>query len=485
MLDKNLEFYEPNELSKKIKRTKIITTIGPSTSTKNDIRKLFESGMNVVRLNFSHGSQEEHVVKMKSVLELREELEKPISILLDTKGPEIRVGKMFEGAQEIKAGSDVAIYTTPEEYAKRECKATEMTVSYDMSVDLKTGDTILVDDGKLTLHVLNVQPGLVNCRAFNHHKVKTNKRINLPGVDFSLPFLSEKDISDIRFGAKNSIDYIAASFVNTADNVHQIRQILKEEKAEHIQIISKIESKIGIYNIDEIIEASDGIMVARGDLGLEIPFYEVPYWEKQIIRKCRKLGRICVVATQMLESMTDNPQPTRAEVTDVYYATELGADATMLSGESAAGIYPFITTETMATINKRAELSFYGKIYYDRALEIARSSSKGKRALIADELANITRNGKYEFAIVLSRTGELLKTISKFRPNVTILGVCEDMKLWNAFGAWHSIFMNKVKSIDEIVADPKLAAEIARSWGAKKGEEILIVKSEDIKTHTV
>ncbi|AHB36028.1 pyruvate kinase [Spiroplasma apis] len=485
MNTKNIEFYEPSKLKSKIKRTKIVTTIGPSTGTKDDMRKLFECGMNVVRLNFSHGSQDEHILKINAAKELREELDKPISILLDTKGPEIRVGRMVEGSQKIKAGTDIRIYTTENEFKTRECKAGEMTVSYDMSIDLKSGDIILVDDGKLTLNVLNVEPGIVNCRAFNSHVIKTNKRINLPGVDFSLPFLSDKDISDIRFGANLGIDYIAASFVNTPENVNDIRKILKEENAEHIQIISKIESKIGIFNIDEIIDASDGIMVARGDLGLEIPYYEVPYWEKQMIRKCREKGKLVIVATQMLESMTDNPQPTRAEVTDVYYATELGTDATMLSGESAAGIYPFITTETMATINKRAELGYYGKVYYDRALEIARSTTQGPRAKIADELANITRNGKYEFAIVLSRTGELLKTISKFRPNVTILGICENEKLWTAFGSWHSIFMNRVENIDEAVANPSLLSEIARSWGAKKGEEILIVRSENIKVHTV
>ncbi|AUM62432.1 pyruvate kinase [Spiroplasma monobiae] len=484
-MNKEIEFYEPSKIAKKIKRTKIVTTIGPSTHSKDDIRKLFESGMNVVRLNFSHGKQDEQAEKIKSVIELREELDKPISIMLDTKGPEIRIGKVLDGSQEIKAGTDVRVYTTQEEYLNRECKSTEMTVSYDMSIDLKPGDTVLVDDGKLTLHVINVEPGLVNCKAFNTHTVKTNKRVNLPGVDFSLPFLAEKDIEDIKFGAKMKVDYIAASFVNSAENVKEIRAILKECKAEHVQIISKIESKIGIFNIDEIIEASDGIMVARGDLGLEIPYYEVPYWEKQMIRKCRKAGKVVVVATQMLESMTDNPQPTRAEVTDVYYATELGADATMLSGESAAGIYPFITTETMATINKRAELGFYGKIYYDRALEIARSSTTGTRADIADELANITRNGKYEFALVLSRTGELLRTISKFRPNVTILGVCDKEELWTGFGAMHSIFMNKVESIDKAIEDKSILPEIARSWGAKKGEEILIVRNEDIKVYTV
>nr|WP_222563405.1 pyruvate kinase [Spiroplasma clarkii] len=465
----------------KIKRTKIITTIGPSTNSKEAIRKLYESGMNVVRLNFSHGSQEEHLTKIDFTKELREELKKPISIMSDTKGPEIRIGKMFDGSQKIQAGAEIKIFTTPNDYTNRECREGELTVSYDMSVDLKPGNVVLVDDGKLTLNVSNVESGLIICRAFNSHVVKTNKRVNLPGVDFSLPFLSEKDISDIRFGAKVKVDYIAASFVNTAQNVLDIKKILDEEKASHIQVISKIESKIGLLNIAEIIDVSDGIMIARGDLGLEIPYYEVPYWEKQIIRKCREKGKLVIVATQMLESMTDNPQPTRAEVTDVYYATELGSDATMLSGESAAGIYPYITTATMATINKRAEVSFYGKVYYDRALEMARQNSSGKRAEIADELANVTRNGKYEYALVASRTGELLKTISKFRPNVTILGVCEDEKLWTAFGSWHSIFMDRTQKIDAVWGDQQLAAEIARSWGAKKGEEILMVKNDEIK----
>lgn len=477
-----MEFYEPSILRNKIKRTKIITTIGPSTSKKEDIQKLFESGMNVIRLNFSHGEGNEQLERIKTCVELRKELGKPISIMLDTKGPEIRIGKMKDGKQTIKAGSEIRIYCDPKEYSKRECNEKEMTASYDMSVDLKVGDAVLVDDGKLTLNVIAKDGKIVTCKAFNTHDVKTNKRVNLPGVDFSLPFMSTKDKEDIVFATKNSIDYIAASFVNTAENVNEIKKILKANKAEHIQIISKIESKIGIENIDSIIEASDGIMVARGDLGLEIPFYEVPYWEKRIIRKCRKAGKIVIVATQMLESMTDTPAPTRAEVTDVYYATELGSDATMLSGESAAGLYPFITTETMATINKRAELGFYGKVYYDQALEKARASTTGERADIASALATKTKEGNYEYAIVYSRSGELLKTISKFRPNVTILGICDNPKLEYAFGVWHSIFMNKIDKIsDDTKKDTLILSNIAKTWGAKKGEKILIVDKHMIR----
>jgi pyruvate kinase len=473
-------FYEPNILERKIKRTKIITTIGPSTSKKEDILKLFESGMNTIRLNFSHGTQEEQMDKIVKCKELSEELGKPISIMLDTKGPEIRIGKMVDGGQKIIAGSEIRIFTSSNDYATRECGPCELTVSFDMSVDLKPGNTVLIDDGKLELTVTSVEKELVICKAFNTHVVKTNKRVNLPGVDFSLPFLGEKDKSDIAFAAKQKLDYVAASFVNNEGNVNEIREILKTNNGENVQIISKIESKIGIYNIDKIIDASDGIMIARGDLGLEIPFYEVPYWEKEIIRKCRKQGKIVIVATQMLESMTDNPAPTRAEVTDVYLATELGADATMLSGESAAGLYPFITTKTMGTINKRAEMVFYSKTYYEKALESARKSTEGKRADIAYDLATTTKDGKYDFAIVLSRTGELLKTISKFRPNVVILGVCEKEELWTAFGAWHSIFMNRVDSIDEFrsnVIDQQLLAKL---WGAKKDDVVLLVDNDKI-----
>ncbi|ASP28626.1 pyruvate kinase [Spiroplasma corruscae] len=469
------------KIENKIKRTKIITTLGPSVHSKEAIKELFDRGMNTIRLNFSHADFQEHGERIKWVKELRKEINKPISILLDTKGPEIRIGKMKDGKQVIKANSTVTIYTDPSEFSTRECSAEELQMSYDMSQDLKAGDTVLVDDGKLTMHVVKVEKFKVTCKAFNTHVVKTNKRVNLPGIEFTLPFLAEKDYNDIKFGIEQGIDYIAASFVNSADNVNEIRNILKENDATNVQIISKIESQVGCDNIDSIIEASDGIMVARGDLGLEIPYYDVPYWEKQIIRKCREKGKIVIVATQMLESMTDNPQPTRAEVTDVYYATELGADATMLSGESANGDFPFITVETMATINKRAEMEFYSKLYYEKQLQNAQKSTSGKRADIANQLANSTISGQYEFAVVASRTGELLKTISKFRPNVTILGVCDNEKLWTSFGSWHSIFMNKVNNLNEFIENENEIIELAKNWGAQKGTKFLFVRNENIK----
>lgn len=266
-----------SELTKRVKRTKIVTTIGPATHNTEDIVKLYENGMNTVRLNFSHGSYDEHGSRIASTREIREKLKKPISIMLDTKGPEIRVGKFKDGQQQVSGGQKITIYTDQENYLSKECGQGEMTVAYDMSQDLKVGDVVLIDDGKLELTVDAVKPGIVECTAFNPHVVKTNKRVNLPGVDFSMPFLADKDKADLKYGCEQKVDYVAASFVNTADNIKEIRDIFKENNQEDIQIFAKIESQVGINNIDSIIAAADGIMVARGDLGLEIPYYDVPY----------------------------------------------------------------------------------------------------------------------------------------------------------------------------------------------------------------
>lgn len=472
---------EKSDVTKYNKRTKIITTIGPATNSASAIEQLFIDGMTTVRLNFSHGDHEEQGARIVWSKQVMEKIGKPISIMLDTKGPEIRVGKMLDDKQLIVRDSMVTVYTKSSDYKKKICGASEITVSYDMSKDLKPGNIILVDDGKLQLDVILVKSGIIQTKAFNQHLLKTNKRVNLPGVKFSLPFLSERDINDITFGVSQGIDYIAASFVNSADDVKKIRDLLKKLKAEHIAIISKIESQIGIDNIDEIIAASDGIMVARGDLGLEIPYYDVPYWEKVLIRKCRKAGKLVIVATQMLESMTDNPAPTRAEVTDVYFATELGADATMLSGESANGNYPFIATHVMATINRRAEMEFYSKLYYEKQFQDAMDTTFGSRAAIVKKLAQKCKTGNYEYAVVLSKTGELLKELSKFRPNTVILGVSSNEKLYTAFGCYHSIFMTKADNYEKFIKSDQEISHIAQSYGAKIGSKILFMRNEEIR----
>ncbi|MBN4083735.1 pyruvate kinase [Mycoplasma sp. CSL10137] len=471
------------------KRTKLVATIGPSSDNIDTLRTLIENGVTTIRANFSHGSHEEQANKFKIAKELSKELRIPVSLMLDTKGPEIRVGKMKDGAQVIVAGSTVLIHTTQDKYLNFEGTPTEITVAYDMARDLVVGNQVLIDDGKLSTVVTEVGEGYVKVKAENTHKVKTNKRVNLPGVDFSLPFLAEKDINDIKFGITQGINYVAASFVNSARNVNELRQLLKENGGSHIQIISKIESHLGCVNIDEIIEASDGIMVARGDLGLEIPYYDVPYHQKNMIRKAREAGKPVIVATQMLDSMENTPHPTRAEVTDVYYAVELGADSTMLSGESANGSFPLEAVKTMTAISKRAEKEFYSRNYYERQLEKvwANSNQSDKRTKIAYEIAKKAKDGDYKFAVVLSRTGELLKHVSKFRPNTITIGVLNNDKLINGFGAYSGVFVSvdSLDLFDKVKADNSLAEEALRPYGIQKGDKYLVVENERFTEHEV
>lgn len=445
------------------KRTKIITTIGPASENYETMKKFYEVGMTTIRLNFSHGDKKEQLDRVVIARQISKELNKPISILLDTKGPEIRVGKFVDGKQAFTAKQEVTIYTDADSYKNKEAVSGEMTVAYDMSVDLEAGKVVLVDDGKLQIDVTEVKPGIVKGITRNAHVVKTNKRVNLPGTKFSMPFLAEKDIEDIRLAAREKMDFIAASFVNTPEDVQQIKAILKEENASHIKIFSKIESQYAVDHFDEVLAESDGIMVARGDLGLEIPYYEVPVAQKMMIRKARAAGKPIIVATQMLDSMENNPHPTRAEVTDVYMAVEQGADATMLSGESAAGNYPVQAVSVMATIDQRAEKEFYNKTYYAEYLKTLPETKKGSREEKAKQVALKSANGDFKFAVVLSRTGTLLTSVASFRPNTDILGVSPDPKQYTLHGITSSVFMyGDVKAFDAIKADKSKAAEVVK-----------------------
>lgn len=460
------------------KRSKLIGTIGPSSEDYNVLKQLVLSGLTCVRANFSHGTHEEQKSKFENARKIQKELNIPLSIMLDTKGPEIRLGKMKDGSQLIKANTEVVVHTKEEDFANLVGTEKEWSVSYRMDKDVKKGDRIVFDDGKLVTEVVSVQDGLINIVTKNQHLLKTNKRINIPGVEFSLPFLSEKDKNDIIFGIKENIDYIAASFVNSAKDVKDLKNILKENNGLHIKVISKIESQTGINNIDEIIEASDGVMIARGDLGLEIPYYDVPFYEKQIIRKCRKAGKPVIVATQMLDSMEKTPQPTRAEVTDVYWATELGADSTMLSGESASGDFPVEAVKVMSTINQRAEKEFYKKLYYPVQLEeVWENSAKSERDQIAYKIAKNAMSGKYKYIIVRSQTGSLLSEIAKYRPNSAIIGLVGDEKQIGKFGITNSVFVSleSIKYFDEIKNDFSKAKEILNPYYPEKGDKFLVV----------
>lgn len=471
------------------KRTKLVATIGPSSDNYATLRSLVENGVTCVRANFSHGDHAEQLNKFVIAKQVSKDLNIPVSLMLDTKGPEIRVGKMTDGAQLIKADTEILVHTTPEAFANHLGTENELSVSYDMSQDLTVGNQVLFDDGKLSTVVTEVGKGYVKVKAENNHKLKTNKRINLPGVDFTLPFLAEKDINDVKFGIENGINYVAASFVNSAKNVHELRKLLNENGGSHVQIIAKIESHLGVTNIEEIAEAADGIMVARGDLGLEIPYYDVPYYQKKMIRVCREAGKPVIVATQMLDSMENSPHPTRAEVTDVYFAVELGADSVMLSGESANGNFPLEAVKTMTAISKRAEKEFYSKNYYDVQLEKVRQNSNDMdvRSLIAYDIANRARRGDYKFVVVLSRTGKLLKEVAKFRPNTLIIGLLEDEKLVNGFGVYSSVFtsLDSKSLFSEVKADHSKGQEALAPYGAQKGDKYLVVENHQITEYVV
>lgn len=320
-----------------MKKTKIVCTIGPASESENVLKELFLSGLNVCRLNFSHGTHEEHKKRIDNIKKVREQLKMPIGIMLDTKGPEIRLGDFKEGIIEIEEG-DVFTLTTRDILGDKSI----VSISYKgLPKDVNKDSRILIDDGLVELKVLEIVDDTdIKCIALNNGTLKNHKGVNVPNVKINLPAITKKDVDDILFGIENGIDFIAASFVRKASDVLEIRKILEENNGEFIEIISKIENQEGVDNIDEILAASDGIMVARGDLGVEIQTEDMPLVQKQLIKKSNLAGKPVITATQMLDSMMRNPRPTRAEVTDVANAILDGSSAIMLSGETAAGKYP-------------------------------------------------------------------------------------------------------------------------------------------------
>jgi len=334
-----------------MRKTKIVCTIGPASDSPEMLKKLIEAGMNVARLNFSHGDFETHGNSIRNIRQAAGELGKTVAILLDTKGPEIRLGKLATEPVELERGQTV-ILTTEDVLGTRE----RIPVSHKgLPEDVDVGSTILIDDGLIALTVLDIQGTEIHCRVENSGPIKSNKGLNVPGVAVSLPGITEKDAADIVFGIRQGVDFIAASFVRRASDVLEIRELLERHGASHIQIIAKIENQQGLENLDEILEVSDGLMVARGDLGVEIPVEEVPLVQKRIIEKCNQAGKPVITATQMLDSMQRNPRPTRAEASDVANAIFDGTDAIMLSGETAAGKYPVESVLMMSRIAERAE----------------------------------------------------------------------------------------------------------------------------------
>ena len=447
-----------------IKKTKIVCTLGPASENEETLRELIKNGLNECRLNFSHGSHEEHKGRMDLVKKLREELNMPTAILLDTKGPEIRTGKFDVPEVFLEEGQTFTITMKDVIGDKERC-----TVSYKgLANDVKPGDTILIDDGLVGLTVKEVNNDDIVCEVQNSGIVKNHKGVNVPGVKVNLPAITEKDRSDIEFGIEQGIDFIAASFVRKVSDVLAIREILEENNAEHIKIISKIENQEGVENLDEIIEVSDGIMVARGDLGVEIPTEEIPVVQKLMIKKCNEAGKPVITATQMLDSMIRNPRPTRAEVTDVANAIYDGTDAIMLSGETAAGKYPVEAVKTMATIAKRAE-----ETMRNRRDKI----NKSKNVTDAISYATCTTAMDLEAKAILSSTasGHTARMVSKFRPDCPIVATTSNESVRRQLAlTWGVLPLMREKSanIDQVIVN---SIEAAKTSNYVSKDDVVVI----------
>ncbi|UUZ80573.1 pyruvate kinase [Paenibacillus sp. P26] len=400
-----------------MRKTKIVCTIGPVSESLDMFKKLIEAGMNVARLNFSHGDFEEHGNRIKNVRQACQELGKNVAILLDTKGPEIRTGKLKDD-QKVELVQDKLITLTTEEILG---DAERVSITYkDLYKDVKVGSTILIDDGLIGLTVEDIRGTDIVCRIRNGGLLGGKKGVNVPGVRINLPGITEKDANDIIFGIEQGVDFIAASFVRKASDVMEIREILERHNASHIQIISKIENQEGVDNLDEILEVSDGLMVARGDLGVEIPAEDVPIVQKAMIKKCNLVGKPVITATMMLDSMQRNPRPTRAEASDVANAIFDGTDAVMLSGETAAGKYPVESVLTMARIAERAEAALEHR-------EIFIRQSNAQQTTVTEAISQAVANSALDLdakaILTATESGYTARMVSKYRPKAPIIAV--------------------------------------------------------------
>ena len=396
-----------------MRKTKIVCTLGPATDSDGVLREMLESGMNVARFNFSHGSHEEHKRRLDALKALREELGLPVAAMLDTKGPEVRLRSFADGAVALKTGGEFTLTTRDVAGDERICSVTYA----DLPGDVKPGNTILLDDGLVRLTVLETTSTDIRCRVENDGVMKNNKGVNVPGIRLSMPYMSQRDREDILFGVEQGFDFIAASFVRTAADVREIRRLL-DEAGSSIQIIAKIENQEGVSNLTEILSVADGIMVARGDMGVEIDFTEIPIIQKDMIAQCVAAGKPVITATQMLDSMMENPRPTRAEITDVANAIYDGTSAIMLSGETAAGKYPVDAVKTMDAIARRTEADIN---YAKRMRNLTGSARLSIAAATAHAACTTALDIGADAIITVSQSGATARLVSRFRPGSTVV----------------------------------------------------------------
>lgn len=452
-----------------IRKTKIICTLGPATDDPEVLRQLMLNGMNCARINFSHGTHKDHLVRINAVKKMREELDLPIALLLDTKGPEVRTGDFKDGRVELEAGQTFTLTPKKIEGDNNRSSITYKHLSNDVHID----DRILIDDGLIEMVVTNIKGEDVVCEVLNGGPVSNHKSINVPGIDLSMEYMSEKDIDDIKFGIEQDFDFIAASFVRSAYDVIEVRRILEQNGGDEIQIISKIENKQGVDNIESILKVSDGIMVARGDMGVEISFDELPAIQKKLIKQSYSVGKMVVTATQMLESITHNPRPTRAEISDVANAVYDGTSVVMLSGETAVGEYPVRALKTMARIcNKTEENIDYVKRF--ESLHLNQSTSVS--SAISHSSCTTAHDLGATAIVTVSKSGYTPRQISAYRPNCPIIAGSMSRKTWRQLNLSWGItpIMTDMKSTSDELFTHAVDCAVKETDIVKKGDVVVL-----------
>ena len=450
-----------------MRKTKIICTLGPSTDKDGVLRELIANGMNVARFNFSHGSHEEHKGRLDLLKSLREELGKPVAALLDTKGPEIRLKDFKNGTEMLEAGQTFTLTTRDVEGTKEICSITYK----DLPQDVAPGGTIMLDDGLIKLQIQTVNDTDIVCTVLNNGKIKNKKGVNVPGVHLSMPYMSQRDKDDIIFGIEQGFDFIAASFVRTAQDVYEIRNLLNEYDS-NIRIIAKIENREGVNNIDSILAAADAVMVARGDLGVEIDFTELPGIQKTIIDRSFSFGKPIVTATQMLDSMMVNPRPTRAEISDVANAIYDGTSAIMLSGETAAGAYPVEALKTMSAIAERTEQEGFhlrGRTMDSNPGKISVSDATAHAACLTARDVNAAA------IVTVSESGTTARLLSKYRPQQPIIACVMREQVQRQLSlSWGitPLMMSLAHSTDELI---EMSTALAKENGYLHNGELAVV----------
>ena len=453
-----------------MRKTKIICTMGPATDNIEVLRAMARAGMNVARFNFSHGSHEEHKQRIDRVKAVREEYNLPIALLLDTKGPEIRTGDMQDGKIFLKKGEQIRL--TP-----RACLGTpsKISITYpDLYQDVQAGTSILIDDGLIELRVEQTQEQDILCRVLNDGAVSNHKGINVPDVHLSIPYLSDKDKADIQFGIEQGVDFVAASFVRTADDVQQLRMLLDENGGAHINIIAKIENQQGVENIDGIVSLADGVMIARGDMGVEIPAEDVPPIQKMLIKKVASAGKQVITVIQMLDSMMKNPRPIRAEVTDVANAIYDGTGAIMLSGETAAGLYPVEAVTMMARIAERTENDIdYRKRFFVR--------TRKANPDITDAICHATCTTAYDLnardIVTVTKSGRSARMVARYRPSCGIIGCTPTTKVWYQLNLAWGVTPVLLSETDDVFDLFDSALETAKNQGLMQSGDLAVITS--------